>query len=102
VHAVDPGFVSTEWLVRGRGRAPRSDDDAAGRLAPGIAPERVAAAVADCLAARRSRTVSVPRWFGLTRLAAVPPVDRVLDAVLSHQAGRIRARVDGMVEARTG
>jgi NAD(P)-dependent dehydrogenase (short-subunit alcohol dehydrogenase family) len=102
VHAVDPGFVSTEWLVRGRGSAPRSDADAAGRLAPGIAPERVAAAVAGCLLARRSRTVSVPRWFGLARLGAVPPVARLLDAVLSRRAAGIRAAVDRMVESRTG
>jgi NAD(P)-dependent dehydrogenase (short-subunit alcohol dehydrogenase family) len=100
VHSVNPWFVSTEWLVRGRGYAPGSDADAAGRLSPGIDPSRVAVAVAACLSARRSRTVAVPRWAGLARLGGVPPADRVLDAVLSRQTDRVRAAVERMVGKR--
>lgn len=100
VHSVNPWFVSTEWLVRGRGRPPASDADADGRLSRGIDPSRVAGAVAGCLDARRSRTVAVPRWAGLARLGAVPPVDRALDAVLSRQTGRIRDAAERAVERR--
>jgi NAD(P)-dependent dehydrogenase (short-subunit alcohol dehydrogenase family) len=100
VHAVNPGFVSTEWLVRGRGHAPASDADARDRVAPGIAPQRVAEAIARCLADPRSRTVAVPRWWGLARLLTVPPADRVLDAVLSRQAKRIGRTAEGMVDRR--
>jgi NAD(P)-dependent dehydrogenase (short-subunit alcohol dehydrogenase family) len=100
VHTVNPGFVATEWLVRGRGSPPASDADVPGRLAPGIAPERVAEQIARSLSASRSRTVAVPRWFGLARLGGVPPLDRLLDALLSRQAPRIRRAVEGMVDRR--
>jgi short-subunit dehydrogenase len=101
VHSINPGFVATEWLVRGRGHPPASDADVPGRLAPGIAPERVAEQIARALTASRSRTVAVPRWFGLARLGGVPPVDRTLDAVLSRQTPRIRRAVERMVRRRT-
>jgi NAD(P)-dependent dehydrogenase (short-subunit alcohol dehydrogenase family) len=91
VHTVNPFFVRTEWLARGHGHAPQSDADARGRLSRGIAPERVAEQIAGCLTAPRSRTVAVPRWAGLTRLGEVPPVNRLLDAVLSRETRRIRA-----------
>jgi NAD(P)-dependent dehydrogenase (short-subunit alcohol dehydrogenase family) len=101
VHTVNPGFVSTEWLVRGRGYPPSSDADAAGRLSRGIDPARVAEAVADCLGgAARSRTVAVPRWFGLARLSEVPPVNRLLDAVLSRGTVRIRNTTVRMLAER--
>jgi len=90
VHSVNPFFVRTEWLARGHGQAPVSDDDARGRLSRGIAPERVAAQISGCLTARRSRTVAVPRWAGLARLAQVPPVDRALDRLLSARADDLR------------
>ncbi|WP_448607840.1 SDR family NAD(P)-dependent oxidoreductase [Geodermatophilus sp. URMC 60] len=102
VHTVNPGPVRTEWLARGHGSPPVSDDDARGRLSPGVHPDRVAAQVASCLTARRPRTVAVPRWMGLARLGEVPPVDRVLDLVLSRQADRIRRVAARMVEERTG
>jgi NAD(P)-dependent dehydrogenase (short-subunit alcohol dehydrogenase family) len=102
VHTVNPFFVSTEWLARGHGHPPTSDADARGRLSPGIAPGRVADQIAGCLAASRSRTVAVPRWAGLARLGAVPPVDRVLDRVLSGQAGRVREFASRQVRKRTG
>src|SRR3954454_25109983 len=100
VHAVNPGFVATEWLVRGHGYPPASDDDARGRLAPGIDPARVADAVAGCLTAPWSRTVAVPRWFGLARLGEVTPVNRLLYAVLSRQTDRIRAGTVRMLADR--
>jgi NAD(P)-dependent dehydrogenase (short-subunit alcohol dehydrogenase family) len=102
VHSVTPGPVSTEWLIRGRGMSPVSDQDAEGRLAPGIRPERVAEQVARSLGCYWSRTVAVPRWMGLARLAEVPPVDRILDMVLSRQAHRIQRITDRMVAHRGG
>ncbi len=100
VHSVNPFFVRTEWLARGHGHAPESDADARGRLSRGIAPERVAAQITACLAAPRSRTVAVPRWAGLARLGEVTPVNRLLDAVLSRQADRIRGLAARSVERR--
>jgi short-subunit dehydrogenase len=100
VHTVNPGPVSTEWLARGHGAPPASDADAPGRLSPGIDADRVAAQITRCLGARWPRTVAVPRWMGLARLGEVPPVDRVLDLVLSRRAGRIRQFAARMVEER--
>lgn len=102
VHTVNPGPVRTEWLARGHGAPPASDGDARGRLSPGVRPDRVADQVAGCLTSSWSRTVTVPRWMGLARLGEVPPVDRVLDLVLSRQADRIRRIAARMVARRTG
>jgi NAD(P)-dependent dehydrogenase (short-subunit alcohol dehydrogenase family) len=100
VHTVNPFFVETEWLARGHGHPPTSDDDARGRLSRGVAPERVADAIAGCLASPWSRTVSVPRWAGVARLGEVTPVNRLLDVTLSRLAGRIRAQARKAVDAR--
>ncbi|RBY94893.1 SDR family NAD(P)-dependent oxidoreductase [Blastococcus sp. TBT05-19] len=102
VHSVNPFFVRTEWLARGHGHAPVSDADAEGRLSRGIDPDRVADRIADCLAAPRSRTVAVPRWSGIARLGELPPVDRVLDAVLSRRAATVRRAAGRVVSRRTG
>ncbi|MCF6743665.1 SDR family oxidoreductase [Blastococcus sp. KM273128] len=102
VHSVTPGPVSTEWLVRGRGAAPVSDEDAEGRLSPGIRTERVADQVARSLGSYWSRSVAVPRWMGLARLGEVPPVDRILDMTLSRQVHRIRRTTDRLVAERDG
>jgi NAD(P)-dependent dehydrogenase (short-subunit alcohol dehydrogenase family) len=102
VHTVNPFFVETEWLARGHGHSPRSDADARERLSRGIAPERVAGAITGCLAAPRSRTVAVPRWAGLARLGGLPPVNRLLDRVLSSRADRIREIASRTVEKRIG
>jgi len=102
VHSIMPGPVATEWLVRGRGAAPVSDEDAEGRLSRGVRSERVAEQVARCLTSYWSRTVSVPRWMGLARLGEVPPVDRVLDMTLSRQADRIRRLTERSVARRLG
>ena len=100
VHTINPGPVSTEWLARGHGHPPVSDDDAPGRLSRGIAPERVAGQIAGCLTSYWSRTVAVPRWMGVARLGEVTPVNRVLDMVLSRQADRIRRQAARTVERR--
>jgi NAD(P)-dependent dehydrogenase (short-subunit alcohol dehydrogenase family) len=100
VHTVNPFFVSTEWLARGHGHAPVSDADAVGRLSRGIATERVADRIAECLMSPRSRTVAVPRWAGATRLGEVPPVNRLLDAVLSRRADGIRRLAARAVDRR--
>ncbi|MDT0276252.1 SDR family oxidoreductase [Blastococcus goldschmidtiae] len=100
VHTVNPFFVRTEWLARGHGHAPTSDADARGRLSRGIAPERVADRIADCLGSPWSRTVTVPRWAGAARLGEVTPVNRLLDLGLSRQTGRIRRAARQSVEAR--
>ncbi len=102
VHSVTPGPVATEWLVRGRGAAPVSDDDAEGRLSRGIRSERVADQVVRSLTSYWSRTVSVPRWMGLARLGEVPPVDRLLDMTLSRQTDRIRRTTERSVADRLG
>jgi NAD(P)-dependent dehydrogenase (short-subunit alcohol dehydrogenase family) len=102
VHSVMPGPVATEWLVRGRGAAPGSDDDAEGRLSRGIRSERVAEQVVRSLTSYWSRTVSVPRWMGLARLGEVPPIDRLLDMTLSRQTDRIRRTTERSVADRLG
>jgi hypothetical protein len=60
----------------------------------------VAGAVAGCLTAPWSRTVAVPRWFGLARLGEVAPVHRLLDVVLSRQTEPIRATTERMLDQR--
>jgi NAD(P)-dependent dehydrogenase (short-subunit alcohol dehydrogenase family) len=101
VHSVTPGPIATEWLVRGRGAAPGSDAEAPGSQAPGHRPERVADQIARSLTSYWSRTVAVPRVYGLARLGEVPPVDRLLDVTLSRSTGLVRAATDRLVEDRT-
>jgi NAD(P)-dependent dehydrogenase (short-subunit alcohol dehydrogenase family) len=102
VHTVMPGPVSTEWMARGHGSPPASDDDARGRLSPGISAERVADRVAGCLTSYWSRSVAVPRVMGLARLGETFPVNRVLDVVVSRQTDRVRRVSARMVDERTG
>ena len=96
--AIDAGTVPGGIIAHGRDPEPI----ARGRLSPGVRPERVAGQIAGCLASPWSRTVAVPRWTGLARLSEVPPVDRLLDLVLSRQAHRIRRVAARSVERRTG
>ena len=102
ISSVNPFFVRTEWLARGHGHPPESDADAEGRLSRGISPDRVAERIAGCLAASRARTVGVPRWSGLARLGEVPPVNRVLDAVLSRRIDTVRRVTERVVSRRIG
>ena len=100
VHTVNPGPVSTEWLARGHGHPPASDADARGRFSRGVSAERVAEQIGGCLTSYWSRTVAVPRLFGLARLGEVAPVNRVLDMVLSRQTDRIRRTAARSVQRR--
>ena len=93
--------MATEWLARGHGHPPTSDDDARGGLSRGVRPARVADATAGCLTSPWSRTVSVPRWAGAARLGEVTPVNRLLDVSLSRLSGRIRAAARSAVDVRT-
>jgi NAD(P)-dependent dehydrogenase (short-subunit alcohol dehydrogenase family) len=102
VHTVMPGPVSTEWMARGHGSPPASDDDARDRLSPGVSADRVADRVAGCLTSYWSRSVAVPRVMGLARLGETFPVNRVLDVVVSRQTDRVRRVSARMVEQRTG
>jgi NAD(P)-dependent dehydrogenase (short-subunit alcohol dehydrogenase family) len=102
VHSVTPGPIATEWLVRGRGAAPSSEEDAQGRLSPGHRAEEVAAQIVRSLTTYWSRTVAVPRVYGLARLAEVPPVDRLLDLALSRAHGPVQRVTDRLVAERSG
>jgi NAD(P)-dependent dehydrogenase (short-subunit alcohol dehydrogenase family) len=102
VHTVMPGPVSTEWMARGHGSPPASDDDARDRLSPGVSADRVADRVAGCLTSYWSRSVAVPRVMGLARLGETFPVNRVLDVVVSRQTGLVRRVSARMVDERTG
>lgn len=93
IHLVCPAPMRTEWLARDRQGRP-DEAEAPGKVSAGAAPERVAAEVERCLTGRWSRTTAVPRWWGITRLAAVPPVNRVLDAVLAPLAPSLVRAVD--------
>lgn len=89
IHCVSPALVRTEWLVRAFGRRVPDEKEGARRLSPGISPDRVAAQVERCLTGRRARAVAVPRPAGLLRLGSVPPINRLLDAVLAPNAPRL-------------
>ncbi|WP_345714220.1 SDR family NAD(P)-dependent oxidoreductase, partial [Kineococcus glutinatus] len=100
VHTVNPGFVRTEWLSRSLGHRP-SEREPGLRPSPGVAPERVAAAVLSCLAAGRSRTVSVPRAMGLARVLTVQPLRAGLDAVWSRAAPSLARGARRVARERT-
>lgn len=94
VHVLCPAPMRTEWLARDQQGRP-SETEAPAKVSFGAAPERVAVAVERCLTGRWSRTAAVPRWWGVTRLASVPPVSRVLDAVLTPVAPSLARAVAG-------
>ncbi|MGX7827980.1 SDR family oxidoreductase [Actinokineospora sp. 24-640] len=85
VHAICPGPMRTEWLVRAVQDRP-TNAEAPHRLSAGFPPDRVADQVARCLTAHHSRTVSVPRWWAPARLATLPPISRALDLTLAPLA----------------
>lgn len=86
VHSVNPGPVDTEWLARTAGVQPGEGPKA---LSGGVPAAWVAAAVEQCLTSSRSRTIAVPRGLGLARLTGVPPIDRLVDAVVAPFAPTI-------------
>ena len=99
VHSINPGPVATPYLSRTAGRSPQPGDPEVPD-AVGFPAGWVADAVFEVAAARTPVTRSVPRVFGLTRLAQVPPVGFVLDVVLGRLAGPLTARARRMVEPR--
>ncbi|MBE1468659.1 SDR family oxidoreductase [Kibdelosporangium phytohabitans] len=82
IHSVNPGPARTEWLLRAAGLRPDDGEGHRGRTF-GVPPEHVADAVHRCLTGYWHRTVAVPRWLALTRLASLPPVSSVLDLILA-------------------
>jgi len=100
IHSVNPGPVATEWLSRAAWYQPGEGDQAAA-LSPGVPARWVADAVVTCLQAGRSRTVAVPRSAGIARLASLPPVGALLDAVLGSAAPAIVRQGQRMVGRRT-
>lgn len=105
VHSINPGPVATDFLLRSAELSPQPGDPDV-PPAPGIAPGTVADAVVETAAAGHPTTRSVPRIAGLTRLAQVPPVGFVLDAVVGRLAvpivTRARRAVDERVRALRG
>ena len=109
VHSVNPGPIRTEWLARSLGVRPAEGeiedgpgaDGARVSRSPGAPVEWVAAAVHRSLVRPWSRTVSVPRVVGLSRLAAVQPVRTVLDVAAGVSAGRIAHRGRRIAEDHT-
>ncbi len=85
VHTVNPGPVRTEWLLRAAGLRPTDDEGRRGHSF-GVRPELVADEVRRCLTAHRHRTVTVPRWLGIGRLAGMPPLANVLDIAVAPAA----------------
>lgn len=82
VHVVCPGPIRTEWLARDLNGRP-AEQSAPGQLSAGSDPEHVARAVEKCLTARTSRTVAVPRWWEIARLASFAPISRALDVAIA-------------------
>jgi NAD(P)-dependent dehydrogenase (short-subunit alcohol dehydrogenase family) len=100
VHSVNPGPVRTEYMSRARGWSPGEDDPTA-EPNPGFDPQGVADAVLRALQASRPRTFAVPRFFGVARLAQVPPVGFALDVLLGLTGRRLTDVAQRMVDRRT-
>ncbi len=88
VHSIYPGPVRTEWLLRAAGIRPSGDEGTRGQTF-GARPERVANEVYRCLTGHRHRGVTVPRWLGPARWAALPPLSNALDLALAPIAPRL-------------
>lgn len=88
VHSIHPGLVATEFAARSAGTRP---GDVAGvpRSGPGVAPQRVAAAIERALTRPGSHVVSVPRLLGLTRVVKLPPLQQAADLLVAMNAGRL-------------
>lgn len=88
VHTIHPGLVRTEFTARAGGEVP---GETAHRPAPGpgFPPEWVAAAIERSLTQPWRRTVAVPRVLGATRVVKLPPLQHVVDFVVSRNADRL-------------
>jgi short-subunit dehydrogenase len=100
VHAINPGFVATEFHARAIGVRPEENDP---RVLPmwGIDPERVSARALRELRAGRGRTVAVPRWLGSARLLSLPLVAQAVDLGLRAASSRLERLGPSVAAART-
>jgi NADP-dependent 3-hydroxy acid dehydrogenase YdfG len=95
IHAVNPGFVATEFMARAAGERPA---EGAAPASPGARPDVVARAVRRQLESGAGRTVSVPRVMGLGRLLGLPGLSHAFDAVARRNAGPLVRVGEAMVE----
>jgi short-subunit dehydrogenase len=90
VHTVHPGLVSTEFAARSAGHRPGDLAGPPAQRGPGIAPERVAAAIERALTRPGTpHMVAVPRVLGLTRVVKLPPLQQAADVLVALNAGRL-------------
>lgn len=101
VHSINPFFVATEFHARAIGLHPREGDPEI-RRSPGIPADRVALQVRRELESGRGRTVAVPRWIGVGRLASYPLVSPLIDVVVRRAAGRLEQAGRELADRRTG
>jgi short-subunit dehydrogenase len=99
VHAVNPGFVATEFHARALRLHPREDEPGL-RPLPGIDPDRVARQVVRELRSGRGRTVAVPRVLGAARLLALPGLAHLTDLGVRAAAPALLRRGPAIVAAR--
>jgi short-subunit dehydrogenase len=85
VHAVNPGFVATEFHARALDLHPREGDQGV-RPMLGSDPARVARRAVRELRSGRGRTVAVPRVVGAARLLGLPPVAQLVELGLRAAA----------------
>ena len=101
VHSVNPGPVATEFLARALRRHPAEGDPDV-RTSPGIDPDRVARLVCRQLEHSRPRTVAVPRYMGLGRLLALPPLSVGVDAAVRLGSERLERLGREMAHSHSG
>ncbi|MCW2715704.1 MAG: short-chain dehydrogenase/reductase [Frankiales bacterium] len=99
IHSVNPGPVRTEWLARSQGHAP-AEGASSQRLSPGVPAAWVAAAIERSASRGWSRTASVPRVVGLTRLLALQPLRTIVDLGVGATAGRLAAGGKRLAQAK--
>ena len=101
VHSVNPGAVATEFHARALGLHPAEDDPEV-RLSPGVSADVVARAVRDQLEHGRGRTVAVPAYAALLRLASATPVSPLVDLVVRRNADQLADAGRSLADRRTG
>jgi NAD(P)-dependent dehydrogenase (short-subunit alcohol dehydrogenase family) len=87
VHSLQPGPLRTELLSRSGDYEPSEDDDFTQSLPLLPGPESAARQVERCLRGTRPRTVAVPPWAAVGRVAATRPARLVLDVVFGRADG---------------
>jgi short-subunit dehydrogenase len=96
IHSINPGPIRTEWLLRAAGHQPSDDEGRRGHSFSSN-PDHVAQEVHRCLTGYRHRTVTVPRWLGPTRLAAMPPLSNALDLALARSVEHDQRRTSDRI-----